>query len=94
MLRPRASLTSLTLPATGRGSSMTAAVYAGITWEWQGSGPGVRSAGYLRPVGGGTAALPFLNYSRDCFGSGKARDLGGSTSVSDYQLTALHAPAQ
>ncbi len=28
----------LTLPATGRGSSMTAAVYAGITWEWHGSG--------------------------------------------------------
>ncbi len=28
----------LTLPATWQGSSMTAAVYAGITWEWHGSG--------------------------------------------------------
>ncbi len=69
----------LTLPATGRGSSMTAAVYAGITWEWHGSGPGVRSAGHLRPVGGGTAALLALNYSQIASVAGKARDLGWPT---------------
>ncbi len=56
-----------------------------------GAGPGVRSAGHLRPVGGGTAALLCPQLQSDCFGSGKSPRPGGPPSVSDYQLTALHA---
>ncbi len=56
-----------------------------------GAGPGVRSAGHPRPVGGGTAALLCPQLQSDCFGSGKARDLVAHPSVSDYQSTALHA---
>ncbi len=83
----------LTLPATlGRGSSMTAAVYAGITWEWHGSG--ASACGLLAIFGLWAAGLLLsfaLNYSQIASVAGKARDLGGPPSVSDYQLTALHA---
>jgi type VI secretion system protein ImpL len=34
---------------------------------------------------------PLPSITADCFGSGKARDLVEHPSVSDYQLTALHA---
>ena len=64
----------LTLPATGWGSSMTAAVYAGITWEWRGSGP---ACGLLAILGLWAAGLLLsfaLNYSQIASVAGKARD--------------------
>ncbi len=54
----------LTLPATRLGSSMTAAVYAGITWEWRGAG---LACGLLAILGLWAAGLLLsfaLNYSQ------------------------------
>lgn len=70
---------------------MTAAVYAGITWEWRGSGA---ACGLLAILGLWAAGLLLsfaLNYSQIASVAGKARDLVAHPSVSDYQLTALHA---
>ena len=81
----------LTLPATGWGSSMTAAVYAGITWEWRGSGARRAVCWPSSACGRRDCCSPCPQLQSDCFGSGKSPRPGGPPSVSDYQLTALHA---
>lgn len=56
---------------------MTAAVYAGITWEWHGSGA---ACGLLAIFGLWAAGLLLsfaLNYSQIASVAGKARDPGG-----------------